>query len=121
MTVFERTVTSRLSAFQFKMIELSEREADSSPSVKAHYQADKQWAAFKAAEMPVNLGDLGFAHFHEDEPLTLAVTVSVPGYFGSVVHLMKLGDWLVVEPLKGSPRGEVLTDEQFRELGAVAV
>lgn len=121
MPKFKRQVTTSFAAFQFKMIELSRQKAASSPQTQADYHSEKQWAAFKAAEMPVNLRDIGLARFSEDTPPTLMINVSVPGLAGSINHFLKEGDWLFVDPRSEKMTGEVLTDEQFRELGAVQV
>lgn len=121
MPKFKRQITTSFSAFQFKRIELSEREAKLPSTKQSFVQSEKQWTAFKEAEIPVKLRDIGFAHFSEDKPLTLIVNISVPGLAGSFNHFMAEGDWLVIDPMGERASGRVISDERFRELGAVQV
>lgn len=121
MPKFQRQITTRFSAFQFKMMAHDEKHSDSSSSFKAHLQADEQRSAFNAADMSVRLREIDIAPFKEGDPLTLIVRLTDPWSGVCVSHFMKEGEWLFIDDLMGPATGEVMTDEQFRELGAVQV
>lgn len=115
MTTFSRLVDSPIHAFQFNLIEPSETDKNADLSVKLHRQLDEQFAAFKEANLPINIVTFEFAQFTDLQELTLVITSNVFGRSRVVLHELKLGDWLVIEPLMGSETGEVMTDEAFEE------
>lgn len=121
MTTFERTVTSQLSAYQFNLIELDETVKNLSPAVRAHLQCDEQHTALKAAGLPVTIGGVEIARYAEGAGLTFAVTVGAPGYRGIELHQPELGEWLVIDPIVQKPFGVIMTDEEFKALGAIEV
>jgi hypothetical protein len=115
MTTFSRLINSPVHAFQFKEIELDEADKNADLSVKVHRQLDKQFAAFKEAKLPINIGTFDFARFTSFEELTLFISANVFGQSRIVLHELKFGDWLVIEPLMLEPAGTVMTDQDFQD------
>jgi hypothetical protein len=115
MTTFSRLVESPVHAFQFRKIELDKAYENSDPSFKTHLQLDEQFAAFKKANLMVNIGVFEFAPVTDPEDLTLIITCNSFGQSRFKSHELKLGDWLVIEPMMLPLNGIVMTDQDFQD------
>lgn len=115
MTTFSRLVNSPVHAFQFKMIELDEAYKNSDLSVQIHHQLDAQFAAWREANLMVNTGVFEFAPFTDSENLKLIINCNSFGQSRFKTHELKLGDWLVMEPMMLPLNGIVMTDEEFQD------
>lgn len=114
MTTFSRLVNSPVHAFQFKEIELDESLKNADLSVRLHHQLDAQFAEFQKADLPITVVTFEFEPFTDPADLTLFINVSVFGQSRYATHELKLGEWLVIEPIMMAPGGTVMTDEDFQ-------
>jgi hypothetical protein len=115
MTTFSRLVNSPVHAFQFKEIELDEAYKDSDLSVRIHHQLDAQFAAWREANLMVNTGVFEFAPVTDPEDLKLIINCNSFGQSRFKTHELKLGEWLVIEPMMLPLNGIVMTDEEFQD------
>lgn len=122
MTTFSRLVNSPVHAFQFNLIELDEAYKDSDLSVRIHHQLDAQFAAFREANFMVNTGVFEFAPITDPEkPVTgiedlkLLITCNSFGQSRFKSHELKMGEWLVIEPMMLPLNGIVMTDQEFQD------
>jgi hypothetical protein len=115
MTTFSRLVNSSVHAFQFNLIELDEAYKNSDLSVRIHHQLDAQFAAFREANLMVNTGVFEFAPFTDSEDLKLIINCNSFGQSRFKTHELKLGDWLVIEPMMLPLNGIVMTDQEFQD------
>lgn len=115
MTTFSRLVNSPVHAFQFKEIELDEAYKNSDLSVRIHHQLDAQFAAFREANLMVNTGVFEFAPLADSEDLKLIINCNSFGQSRFKTHELKMGEWLVIEPMMLPLNGIVMTDQDFQD------
>lgn len=121
MTTFSRLVNSPVHAFQFKEIELDEAYKNSDLSVRIHHQLDAQFAAWREANLMVNTGVFEFAPTDPEKPVTgiedlqLLITCNSFGQSRFKSHELKMGEWLVIEPMMLPLNGIVMADQEFQD------
>lgn len=121
MTTFSRLVNSPVHSFQFKEIELDEALKNTDLSVRIHHQLDAQFAAYREANLMVNTGVFEFAPVNPEAPTTgiedlkLIININSFGQSRFKTHELKLGDWLVIEPMMLPLNGMVMTDQEFQD------